>query len=139
MVSGSRLAVVALVGLAACTHRLHPVELVPAATGSGEVTARVVSVASTSGYRGYRVELSNPTGAPVEIDLAAAQLADVSMVDGASVAATVVDGGPGVSPGRVCLARTRCAPCGSGSRFHRTRGSPTSAASSCRSPRSARS
>jgi len=47
----------------------------------------------------YSIELSNPTSAPLEVDLAATKLEYISMVDGSSVTAITVNGGFGAPPG----------------------------------------
>lgn len=94
---GLRVAVVVLLTLGAC-HRLHPLELVPAATGGSEITARVVSTAGANGFYDYAIELSNTTNTPVDIDLSAARVDYVTMLDGATLTSVTVSGGIGEPP-----------------------------------------
>jgi len=92
---------VVLALLAACTP-LYRFELVPPPTGHDVLDARVVATASDSGaewYQTLEIELRNPSGAPVDVDLAAARMQLVSMIDGSQVTAAAVDGGAGPSPG----------------------------------------
>jgi len=91
---------VGVIGLvAACTH-LRQLTLVPAATGKGQLEARVVSMARADGawYVVYALELHNPTTAAVEVDLGAAKLAFTSMFDSAQIVVDAVNGGDGEPP-----------------------------------------
>ena len=86
----------------ACTP-LHRVELVPPASGHGAaLEARVVSAstgATDTWYVAYEVELRNPSAAPIDVDLAAARLAIVSLLDASQVTAAPIAGGDGAAPG----------------------------------------
>ncbi len=94
------LALAAVCAATACTP-LHRFELVPPPAGHDVLDARVIATASDSGaewYQTLEIELRNPSAGPVDVDLAAARMVLVSMIDGSVVTAPAVDGGARPSP-----------------------------------------
>jgi hypothetical protein len=80
---------------------MHRFVLVPPAEGHGAIDGRVLSRFwdHTGGwYTAFEIELRNPGGAPVDVDLAGARLVTVSMVDDSVATLVPVDGGDGPPP-----------------------------------------